>query len=101
MASYTLNQLLEVSRSLSGQTLLGRLTYPLRRRFHEARPVPGSTEPKSFWSAARAMLWRRRVPANLQPLGDVVSYQRDGQTVTLSCSHGLLLLEVLAAWGCG
>ncbi|MEJ2733116.1 MAG: glycoside hydrolase family 31 protein [Anaerolineae bacterium] len=97
MASYTLKQLLEVSRSLSGQTLLGRLTYPLRRRFHEACPVPGSSEPRPFWRAARAMLWRRRVPAIIQPLGDVVSYQRDAQMVALWCSHGLLLLEVLAA----
>jgi alpha-glucosidase len=97
MASYTLNQLLAVSRSLSGQSLLGRLTYPLRRRYHEVRSMPGSSEARSFWSAAGTMLWRRRAPANLQPLGDVVSYHRDGQAVALSCSHGRLLLEVLAA----
>ena len=97
MTSYTLNQLLEVSRSLSRQTLVGRLTYPLRRRFHEARRGIGSSEPRSFWNTARAWLWRRSVPATIQPLGDVVSYHRDTQTVALSCSHGFLLLEVLAA----
>ncbi len=97
MASYTLNQLLAVSRSLSGQTLLGRLTYPLRKRYHELRSVPSSSEAGSFWSSAATMLLRRHAPVAVQPLGDVVSYQRDGQAVALSCSHGLLLLEVLAA----
>jgi len=96
MGSFSLKQLLAMGRMLGGQGLLGRLGYPVRQRFYEAGCSAEPSKPASFLGVLAAMPRRRRPVTDLQPLGDVVSWQRDGQAVDMHCSNGLLRLEIMA-----
>ncbi|HSR33623.1 MAG TPA: hypothetical protein VLY63_23905, partial [Anaerolineae bacterium] len=96
MGSYSLRQLIEVARSLGAQPALGRLAYPLRQRFYEARYPPGSAEPRSFAGAVVTMLRQREAPIQDRTLGSVESYLVDGRAVDLTCGNGVLRLEVMA-----
>ena len=78
--SFSLKQLLAVGRSLGFGVAAARVGYAIRNRVYNARfsrgPLPALEE---------------------QPLGDLLSFQADGQAVHLTCSNGILHLEILAA----
>jgi alpha-glucosidase len=97
MGSYSLREQLKIGLSLDRQCLLGRLGYPGRQRFYAARYAPDRARPRSLLGTLAAMLQRRPPTRDMRPVGDVVSCQREGQTVDLVCGNGVLRLEVLAA----
>ena len=84
MESYSLKQLITIARSLGIRTLAARVGYALRSRMYRAR-WPSSARPRGS-----------RV-AEEEPLGDLVAYGVDGRAVHLTCSNGVLHLEVLDA----
>ena len=84
MESYSLKQLVTIARSLGIRTLAARVGYILRSRLYGAR-----------WPSS-ARLGGARV-AEEEPLGDLVACEVDGQAVHLTCSNGVLHLEVLDA----
>ena len=67
--SFSLRQILDIARSLSLPAALGRLAYPLRRRWCEARCCPDETTPRSLAGTVRALLQRPEPPAPDRPLG--------------------------------
>jgi alpha-glucosidase len=97
MGSFSLKEQLKIGISLDKQGLLGRLSYPTRQRFYEARYAPGPAGPRSLRATLAAMLLRRPPAPDVQPLGDLVSFHRDGQAIDLICRNGVLRLEILAA----
>ena len=97
MGSYSLREQIKIGLSLGRQSLQGRLIYPGRQRFCEARYAPDPAKPRSLLSTLAAMLRRRPPARDVRPLGDTVSCLRDGQVVDLACGNGVLRLEVLAA----
>ena len=84
MAAFSLKQILAIIRSFPLETVLAALFYPLLQRVYEARAMPPSLPDR-----------KEEEPAE-RPLGQVVSYRREGQAVQLVCDNGLLRLEVLA-----
>jgi alpha-glucosidase len=96
MRSFSLKELLAVTRSLGAQSIVNRATYPLRQRFYEAHYAPGETEPRSLLHTIRAMAGREKSRPADEPLGDLVSCQVAGQAVDLLCTNGVLRVELLA-----
>ena len=84
MESFSLKQLVTIARSLGVRTLAARVGYALRSRIYQAR-----------WPSS-ARLGGARV-AEEEPLGDLIACEVDGQAVHLTCSNGVLHLEVLDA----
>ena len=80
MGSFSLRQLVAIARSLGVRTTAARLGYMMRGRIYEGR-------------------WDSQDSSGGQevPLGDLISYEVDGQVVRLACSGGDLHLEVMAA----
>ena len=106
MGSFSLKQLAAVARSLGIRVVAARLGYTVRGRLYDARFArgssgarfaAGSTGSRSLLGTLGAMLRGPAQPPREQPLGDLISYQVDGQAVHLMCNHGILHLEVLAA----
>ena len=89
-------QLIEIGRSLTAKTLLNRLAYPLRCRYYEARHPPDSPMPNSLLDTLRATIRPRHILTGRQPLGDALSYEREGQVIDLTCNNGILRVEILA-----
>ncbi len=107
MASYTLKQIAEIARSMGLRTLGASLGYRARqsiRRGSRHRNWPrlahprGAANPGPRLSRQRPPeLGGRRFHPVDEALGDLLSFQVDGQTVDLVCSNGVLRLELLAA----
>jgi alpha-glucosidase len=94
MGSFSLKEMVAVTRSLGTGSILNRLRYPLRQRLYEARCRAGP-EAGTRLSTVRALLRRRR-PAEDHPLGGLLTFRRAGQALDLMCTNGVLRLEVLA-----
>lgn len=78
--------------------------YPLRRAYHEARFGQGGRRGSVLRGIAGVLSTSRQAtvekPASAQDwtlVGDVISQQRDGQTLTLYCENAALQLTILAA----
>jgi alpha-glucosidase len=83
MGAFSLKQILAIIRSFRLEAVLVALLYPLLQRLYEARATPASP--------------RRQKQAPAQhPLGRLLSYKREGQSLHLACENGLLRLEILA-----
>ena len=87
--SFSLKQLATIARSLGLRAGLGRLIYPLRRRYYEARFGPGQARLRS--------LARRPSAPGDRPLGRLLAHHLDGHRLDLVCDNGTLRLEFLAA----
>jgi len=97
MGSFSLKQLAAVARSLGIRVVAARLGYNVRGRVYDVRFAPGSTGSRSLRDTLAAMMRGPAEPPQEQPLGKLLSYQADGQAVHLTCSHGALCLEIMAA----
>jgi alpha-glucosidase len=95
MESFSLRELLAVARSLGLQSILNRATYPPRQRLYEACFQPGVAGSRSRLGTIRA-LFRRPAAAEDKPLGGLLTCRRDGQTIDLMCTNGVLRLDILA-----
>ncbi len=77
MGSPSLKQLVAIGRSLGIGVVAARAAYTLRGLLDKARSPSG-------------------LPRREQPLGNLLSYQVEGQAVHLACSNGALHLDVMA-----
>ncbi len=89
MGSFSPKELFRIARALGGRCLLASLVYPIRQRLYKAQ----HTAPLA---AIGAILGRRHEGATAKALNGLVSYQLVGQAVDLTCSNGILRLEILA-----
>ena len=78
--------------------------YPLRRAYHEARFSQGGQRGSVLRGIAGVLAASRQPTPELQAsvqdwnlVGNVLSYQQTGQTVTLHCQNAVLELTILAA----
>jgi alpha-glucosidase len=97
MASFSLKQLIAITRSLGIRVVAARVGYYARGRVYNARFAPGSAKARSLRDTLSAMVRGPAEPPPEQPLGNLLSYDLDGQAVHLVCSHGALHLDVMAA----
>lgn len=94
--SFSLKQLADIARSLGLRAGVGRLIYPLRQRYYEARFRPGEAGPRSLAGAARTLLYSPDEPDD-RPLGRLLDHHLDGHRLDLVCENGAVRLEFLAA----
>jgi alpha-glucosidase len=100
MGSFSLSEMVSITRSLGWRSVLNRLAYPTRQRWYEARSKPGSDEPPSLSGTVKAMLRQQRPAPDDLPLGDLTSIEVDDRTkgvVDLHCTGGVLRMEALAS----
>lgn len=77
--------------------------YPLRRRYYEAKFSDTGAHGSvlrglaGLFAAQPKLQWPPATPHAFTLLGDVLSYRREGQNITLRCANGALQVNVLAA----
>jgi alpha-glucosidase len=88
MGSFSLGEMWAIGRALGIRCLLSTAVYPVRQFIYERRRA-----------GAEGTVWpgKRRKAAPDVPLGDLLSYWRDGAAIELNCASGALRLEFLAA----
>jgi len=77
MGSLSIKEFLGIARALGARTLLDQVAYSIRQR-------------------AYAAPWQRTSGQDV-PLGGLLGFKRQDQTVDLMCTNGVLRLEILAA----
>ena len=100
MGSFSLREMVSITRSLGWRSVLNRLVYPTRQRWYEARCEPSSRKPRSMPSTLKAMFRQQHPALDDLPLGELTSFEVDDRTrnvVDLHCTGGVLRIEALAS----